>query len=136
VYSLLGFGAGSEADIGAAVRSILEGMAFSYREAITDLEEVLGRSFDAIRIVGGGARNSLLCSMTADATDKRVFAGPVEAAVEGNFSLQCLATGSVASVDQYWEQLYDHNDETVFTPRNPHIWNKEYMNRNNRINNV
>ncbi len=62
---------------------------------LESLEEVTGRRFDAIRIVGGGSRNRLLNQFTADATGRTVLAGPVEATALGNIAMQMLATGAV-----------------------------------------
>ncbi len=46
-------------------------------------------------LVGGGARNRLLCQLTADACELPVEAGPVEASALGNVLVQARAHGSV-----------------------------------------
>jgi rhamnulokinase len=48
-----------------------------------------------VHIVGGGSQNRLLCQLTADATGKRVIAGPVEATALGNVLVQARAAGVV-----------------------------------------
>ena len=68
----------------AFARAILESLAFKYRAVLESLEELTGRRFDEIRIVGGGSRNRLLKQLTADATGRTVTAGPVEATALGN----------------------------------------------------
>ena len=79
-------------------RAIMESLAFKYRSVLESLEELTGRRFDAIRVVGGGARNRLLNQYTADATGRTVIAGPVEATALGNIAMQMLATGAVTSL--------------------------------------
>jgi rhamnulokinase len=44
-------------------------------------------------VVGGGARNTLLMQLTADACGLPVLAGPVEAAALGNVLVQARAAG-------------------------------------------
>ena len=75
-------------------RAILESLACKYRVVLESLEAVTGRCFDEIHIVGGGSRNRLLNQFTADATGRRVVAGPVEATALGNVAMQMVATGA------------------------------------------
>ncbi len=80
-------------DRAATVRCILESLAMSYRLAIRKLEDLTGTPIDVIHVVGGGARNDLLCSLTADACAIPVIAGPTEAAALGNTLVQAQALG-------------------------------------------
>jgi rhamnulokinase len=47
-----------------------------------------------VHIVGGGARNALLCQLTADACELPVLAGPAEATALGNALIQARAHGA------------------------------------------
>jgi rhamnulokinase len=80
------------------VRAILESLALKYRVVLEWLEELTGRRYAHIRVVGGGSRNRLLNQFTADATGRTVLAGPVEATALGNIAMQLLATGTVRSL--------------------------------------
>ena len=82
---------------GAVVRSLLESLALKYRQVIAQLGEVLGHPIEKIHVIGGGAHNTLLCQLTADATGLPVVAGPAEATAVGNILVQAMATGLVAS---------------------------------------
>jgi len=70
---------------------VLESLALKYRYALNTIERLLLREIEVIHIVGGGSRNRLLNQFTADATGKRIIAGPVEATAAGNALIQAIA---------------------------------------------
>jgi rhamnulokinase len=63
---------------------------------VRQAQELSGRHVDAVHIVGGGARNELLCQLTADACGLPVLAGPVEATALGNVLVQARAAGAIS----------------------------------------
>lgn len=79
----------------AITRCIMDSLATGYARTIRDAERLAGRTVDVVHIVGGGSQNRLLCQLTADATGKRVIAGPVEATALGNILVQARAAGRV-----------------------------------------
>jgi rhamnulokinase len=110
----------------AFARAILESLAFKYRAVLESLEELTGRRFDEIRIVGGGSRNRLLKQWTADATGRRVTAGPAEATALGNISLQMMATGAVGSLSEARAVIERSFPVERFEPAAPDLWDAEY----------
>ncbi len=87
--------AGRAAPAGRAetVRCILDSLALAHRRAIVGVQDLSGRHADTVHLVGGGARNELLCQLTADACGLPVVAGPVEASAIGNILVQARALG-------------------------------------------
>jgi len=81
----------------AMVRAILESLALKYRFVLDQLRAILGHPIEKIHVIGGGARNVLLCQLTADATGLPVVAGPAEATAVGNILVQAMALGLVSS---------------------------------------
>jgi sugar (pentulose or hexulose) kinase len=75
-------------------RCILDSLALAHRRAVDDVQELSGRHADVIHLVGGGARNQLLCQLTADASGLPVIAGPAEATAVGNMLVQARALGA------------------------------------------
>jgi rhamnulokinase len=88
------------ASTGELVRSILVSLACKYRLVLERLEQVTGRSIETIHVIGGGARNAVLCQITADVLGRRVLAGPVEATALGNVLVQARAAGELASLEE------------------------------------
>ncbi|MGE3288042.1 MAG: rhamnulokinase family protein [Pseudonocardia sp.] len=77
----------------AIVRCILDSLALAHRRIVREAVALSGRDVDVVHVVGGGARNALLCRLTADACGLPVVAGPVEAAAYGNALVQARALG-------------------------------------------
>lgn len=76
-------------------RCILDSLALAHRRAVADAMRLADRPVDVVHVVGGGARNALLCQLTADACGLPVVAGPAEAAALGNVLVQARAHGLV-----------------------------------------
>jgi rhamnulokinase len=75
------------------VRCILDSLALAYRRTVRRAADLSGRDVEVVHVVGGGARNTLLCQLTADACGMPVLAGPVEAAALGNALVQARSAG-------------------------------------------
>jgi rhamnulokinase len=111
---------------GQTIRTILESLALKYRSVLESLEHLVGTTFTEIRIVGGGSQNDLLNQFTADATGRRVLAGPVEATALGNLAMQLVATSAVASLREVREIVAKSFPVRVFEPRDTEQWDEVY----------
>ena len=89
-------------------RVILESLALRYGSIVRRIERVTGRAIGGIQIIGGGAQNSFLNEATADATNRVVQAGPVEATAFGNLMVQAIADGRFTDVTEAREFLARH----------------------------
>jgi len=81
------------------VRTILESLAFRYRQVLESLEKLARRRIEVIHIVGGGSRNAVLNQMVADATGCVVIAGPGEATAIGNILVQAIGAGELSGLE-------------------------------------
>ena len=79
----------------AIVRCILDSLAAAYARAVDDLRRLTGREIRVLHLVGGGARNALLCQLTAGACGIPILAGPVEATAVGNLLVQASTAGAL-----------------------------------------
>jgi rhamnulokinase len=116
-------GQSTPASDGALARAALESLALRYRICLEYLESLLGYSLETIHIVGGGVKNQLLCQMTADACNRTVVAGPVEATALGNVSSQLLALGKFHSIAEFRSWMRSLSDIQVYHPKNTSPWN-------------
>jgi rhamnulokinase len=80
-------------DRAETTRAIIESLAAGFARGLGQAAELSGVPVDTVHLVGGGAKNSLLCQLLADRTGKPVVAGPVEATAIGNVVIQARAHG-------------------------------------------
>jgi rhamnulokinase len=112
---------------GPVVRCALEGLALRYRWVLERLEELVGRRLDTIHVVGGGSQNTLLCQLTADACNRPVVAGPVEATALGNVLVQMLGLRLLGSLAEGRAVVRGSFDVRTFEPRQSASWHEPYQ---------
>ncbi|HZK81829.1 MAG TPA: rhamnulokinase family protein [Humisphaera sp.] len=111
---------------GEYVRACLDSLALTYRRTLEGLEDVLGRKISVIHIVGGGCQNELLNQITADACNRTVVAGPIEATAIGNILVQAMATGDVKSLSDARAIVRQSFDVKRYEPREATKWDEAY----------
>lgn len=79
------------ANVAGYFRCAYRSLANTYRDTVNELENITGRKYHSIYIVGGGAKNSYLNRLTEQATGKKVIALPIEATSLGNLKIQMEA---------------------------------------------
>jgi rhamnulokinase len=113
-------------ETGAVVRCALDSLALRYRWVLDRLEELTGRRLDVIHIVGGGCQNALLCQLTADACNRHVLAGPVEATAIGNVLVQAIGLGLVKSLAEGREVVRRSFEVQSYSPQQSDRWHEPY----------
>ncbi|MDR3110836.1 MAG: rhamnulokinase [Planctomycetaceae bacterium] len=113
---------------GAVLRCALESIAMKFRHVLEMCEKISGNKIETIHIVGGGTKNSQLCQAAADATGRRVVAGPIEATAIGNIMMQAVALGEVKSIQEARAVIRNSFDVIEFEPTHEHLahWNDAY----------
>ncbi len=109
-------------DKGQMVRVILESLAVCYRQVLQMLEKLLAKEIDVLHVVGGGSKNQLLNQLTADATGKKVIAGPAEATVIGNIIMQAVSSGHISCITDARKIIADSFEITEYSPRQTSPW--------------
>jgi rhamnulokinase len=100
------------------VRCILDSLALAFARTVQRAAELARVEVDVVHLVGGGARNELLCQLTADATRLPLVAGPVEATALGNVIVQARAADALpASLDEVRRRVADSWQLRRYSPR-------------------
>ena len=83
------------ADVAAVIYNSL---AKCYADTKKELEEITGKKYNSIHIVGGGSNADYLNRLTAKAANVTVYAGPTEATAIGNLAAQMIASGEFVNL--------------------------------------
>ncbi len=112
--------------VGEIMRCIYESLAMKYRETFEKLCECTERDYEVIHVIGGGTKDTLLCQLTANACDRDVVAGPIEATVLGNIAVQLLASGDIKSIAEARQIIADSENVTKYSPKDTAHWAEAY----------
>ena len=105
------------------VRCCLESLSLKYRWTLEKLEELCGAPIGVLHIVGGGTQNKFLSQLTADAINRPVIAGPVEATAVGNILTQAMACSELSNLYEIRQVVRNSFEVETFEPR------REYSSR-------
>ena len=121
---------------GQILRVALESLALKYRLVLERLEELIGRRFDPIHIIGGGTKNRLLNQFTADATSRLVVTGPVEATAIGNILMQAIGMKHLSSLREARDVVRISFEPEIYEPNRTANWDEAYARLQKVMNSV
>jgi xylulokinase len=83
------------------VRAVMEGVAYNTRWLMGGVESFIGRPFESIRFIGGGAKSELWCQIFADVLDRPIdrVADPLSANVRGAAFVAAVGLGKLKVED-------------------------------------
>jgi len=105
------------ATLAAYVRLICASLGRGHAEALRSFQTLSGRTFRRILMVGGGAKNRLLCQATADAAGLPVVAFSIEGTAIGNLASQLIALKAVRNLADFRAKSAPHLQSTTYQPR-------------------
>ncbi len=111
---------------GEIVRCIFESLALRYRQVLEALKEMSPFPIERLYVIGGGSRNDLLNSFTANAIGIPVVSGPAEATAIGNIMIQAKSAGCVSGIDGMRKMIRESENLKVFTPEYVKHWQNGY----------
>jgi len=98
-------------------RLICDSIARGHANAAANFEQMTGRKFRRILMVGGGSKNRLLCQATADATGIPVLSFNLEGTAVGNIASQLIALGAVKDLATFRRHLGAGLKQKTYSPR-------------------
>ena len=107
---------------GEVVRCIYESLALKYCVTKDQIEEISGKTFPTLHVVGGGTKDGLLSQFTANATGSEVIAGPIEGTALGNIAVQLMTTGAIGSLAEARQVIAASTDLKHYQPQDLDAW--------------
>ena len=111
---------------GEIVRCIIESLALKYKYVYERLEDVVEHKITKLHIVGGGCKNTMISQFTANALNKEVTTGPIEATATGNIVAQLIALGEIKDMAHGREIIRNSFELKTYKPENVEKWNEMY----------
>lgn len=96
---------------------IYHSLAEGYAHTLESIEQLTGRTYSSINIVGGGSNDTYLNQMTADTTGRIVYAGPKEATAIGNIIVQMIEKKDFAGLQEARQTVRNSFTIQTFKPR-------------------
>jgi len=96
---------------------IYHSLAEGYAHTLESIEQLTGRTYSSINIVGGGSNDTYLNQMTADTTGRIVYAGPKEATAIGNIIVQMIEKKDFAGLQEARKTVRNSFTIQTFKPR-------------------
>lgn len=112
---------------GEIIRCVLESLALKYREEFEKIEQVTHSRIDILNIVGGGTQNRLLNQFAANALDREVITGPIEATAIGNILGQLIALGEINDIFAAREIVKNSFELVSYYPEGVADWETAYQ---------
>jgi len=112
--------------IGEIARCIYESLALRYKQVLQHLQELANFPIEKLHIIGGGSRNNMLNTFTANAIGLPVVAGPSEATAMGNLLMQAKAAGLVTEKSEMRRLIRNSVELEIFNPSETTQWQDHY----------
>jgi len=111
---------------GEIARVAYESLAMRYRSVFQTLEKLHGSRLEQLHIVGGGCQNKVLNQFTADALNRPVIAGPIEATAIGNMLMQLIAKEDLNGLEEGRSMIIKSFGTELVQPENTAAWDEAF----------
>jgi rhamnulokinase len=105
-------------DLTTYVRLICDSLGQGHADVVNRFERLAVRKFNRILMVGGGAKNALLCQATANASGLPVFAYQLEGSAIGNLANQLISLRAVKNLPTFRASLTAQLKPKIYQPDN------------------
>lgn len=108
--------------VGAVMRCIYQSLACEFALTFEKISKLTGHEYSKVHMIGGGTKDKLLCSLTAEALGKPAVAGPVEATALGNGISSLIALGDIPDLAAARRVIIDSGLTVTYEPKEHESW--------------
>ena len=108
--------------VGEIMRCIYQSLACEFALTLDKISKLTGYTYSKVHMIGGGTKDKLLCSLTAQAAGVPAVAGPVEATALGNGICTLVACGEIESIAKARELIIASGLTEEFAPDGHADW--------------
>ncbi|WP_455501032.1 rhamnulokinase [Gemmiger sp.] len=105
------------ATMGEVMQCVYNSLTQDYRRAVETLQNLTGKTYTSLNIVGGGSQDEYLNQQTANATGLTVFAGPTEGTALGNLMVQFIHAGLFKDLAEARAAIKESFEIKVYNPQ-------------------
>lgn len=102
--------------VGEISSVIYNSLAKCYGDTVEEIENITGKNYSTIYVVGGGSNAGYLNELAAKYTGRKVSAGPSEATAIGNIIVQLLHDGVFADLPEARNCVKESFDVKMYEP--------------------
>ena len=103
-------------NVGQMAAVIYQSLAEAYAETLKEIEDVTGKHYEAVNIIGGGSKAAYLNRLTANACGRKVIAGPDEGTAIGNIMCQMISAGALDGLKEARKTVAGSFEISTFIP--------------------
>lgn len=112
----------------AIYRAIVEGLAYSLREGLEQLQRQSGVPVQKVAVSGGASQSDRICGITADILNKPLVRGATtETSALGAAVLTAYGTGSYSSIEESTKNMVHIAQEFTPSPDNRELYDELYQ---------
>ncbi len=101
---------------GEVIQCVYNSLTEDYCQAVETLQELTGKTYTSLNIVGGGSQDDYLSQQTANAAGLPVFAGPTEGTALGNLLVQFIHSGIFRDLSEARKAIRESFEIREFRP--------------------
>ncbi len=107
---------------GEIMRCIYQSLACEFACTMEKISKLTGFHYNKVHMIGGGTKDKLLCSFTAQATGLPAVAGPVEATALGNGICSLISLGEIEDIHAARKIILDSGLTVTYQPTEHSAW--------------